>query len=69
MKLHDFNRLIKNVFYNTAGIVEIRKVFIALEEYQNYNPLRNDLDAYLYDMGLWALGDKTHKPIKRDFGL
>lgn len=41
----------------------------ALREYQRYNELHNDLEAYLYAMGEWALGEDPEKPNKEDYGL
>ena len=34
----------------------------ALEEIKNHNRLRNDLDAYLYDVADWGLGIHGWKP-------
>ena len=40
----------------------------ALEIHAKYNKLHNDLDAYLYDIIIWALqGEK--KPNPESFGL
>ena len=38
----------------------------ALEEYQRFNRIKNDFDAYLFAMGEWALMGKE-KPKHRDF--
>ena len=47
---------------------KVRKVYIALNEYDKYNKMRNDLDAYLHYMFLWATeGDERPNP--KDFGL
>lgn len=40
----------------------------ALEILKRYNRLRNDLDAYLYDIIEWALEDKP-KPNPKNFGI
>ncbi len=40
----------------------------ALEILERFNPLRNDLDAYLLDVIEWAQG-KGAKPNPKDFGL
>ena len=50
--------------------IKKQKLVDALHEYQKYNPLRNDLDAYLYSVGLWALcADNVTKPNKEDYGI
>ena len=33
-----------------------------------YNPLRNDLDAYLHEVAQWGLGRRL-KPKPEDFGI
>ena len=45
------------------------KIKEALLEYQKFNPIRNDLDAYLYHMGEWALGESAIKPTPVDYGI
>ena len=68
MNLKKFDKLEKRDFENGAIIDDIRKVFIALEEYTKYNGLRNDLDAYLYYMYKWAIDGKK-RPDPKDYGL
>lgn len=34
-----------------------------------HNPLKNDHDAYLYEICLWALNKRDSKPKKQDYGL
>ena len=43
----------------------------ALNEYQKYNQIRNDLDAYLFEMGEWALGNDILKkrPDSKNYGI
>jgi hypothetical protein len=41
----------------------------ALREYQRFNHIRNDFDAYLWEMGRWALGEIDEKPSRKDYGL
>jgi hypothetical protein len=50
---------------STKNLVE------ALKTYQEYNRLKNDRDAYLYNLGAWALetGEVEGKPDKKDFGI
>ena len=71
MNLRTFDKLKKpNAIPGIPEIVhsEIRKIFVALNEYDKYNRLRNDLDAYLHYTYLWAVeGDK--KPDPKDFGI
>ncbi len=40
----------------------------ALKILWTYNPIRNDLDAYLLDVINWGLG-KQGKPNPKDFGI
>ena len=50
--------------------MKIDKLIEALKAYQEYNKIRNDLDAYLYAMGEWALGPGgLTKPQKEDYGI
>lgn len=42
------------------------KALEALKEYQKYNGLRNDLDAYLYQYGQWAMGEDDERPRLED---
>jgi len=49
--------------------MEESKILEALEEYQKYNSLANDLDAYLFYLGQWALGESDEKPNAEDFGI
>ena len=68
MNLESFDKLKKRDFENDAVIDSIRKVYIALNETVEYNFLRNDIDAYLYQMYLWAIeGEK--RPDPKDYGL
>lgn len=40
----------------------------ALKAYQKFNHIRNDSDAYLHALGVWALNDGV-KPDPKDFGI
>ena len=44
------------------------KAIEALVEYQKFNSVRNDFDAYLYAMGQWALNGEP-KPDPDDYGI
>jgi len=41
----------------------------ALKEYQRFNGLRNDTDAYLYALGEYALAESEEKPNPDDYGI
>jgi hypothetical protein len=41
----------------------------ALEEIKKYNRLRNDLDAYLYEVADWGLGIRKEPPNPEDYGI
>jgi len=41
----------------------------AINTIQEFNNLNNDLDAYLYDVAEYALGNIDTKPDPKDFGL
>ena len=45
------------------------KLQYALCEYQKYNTIRNDLDAYLFALGEYGLGERTIEPDPRDYGI
>ena len=47
----------------------MNKLEIALKEYQKYNRIRTDLDAYLFHMGEWALGEDDEKPKPEYYGI
>jgi hypothetical protein len=48
-------------------INELNRYTEAIEILRKYNPLRNDLDAYLYQICLWAEG--ALKPKLKDYGI
>lgn len=59
---------------NTAGEVGIlAKAFVnahlALSEIQKYNGIHNDLEAYLFDLTEWGMGERKDMPKPEDFGL
>jgi len=41
----------------------------ALLQLKKLNPLRNDFDAYCYELVCWGLGQLAEKPNPEDFGL
>ena len=41
----------------------------ALKEIKAFNRLRNDLDAYLYDLAEWGIGESISKPDRASFGI
>ena len=41
----------------------------SLKEYQRFNRLHNDTDAYLYALGEYALGQSEEKPNADDYGI
>jgi len=41
----------------------------AVREYDRFNPIRNDLDAYLFHLGQYALGEETIEPDPKDYGV
>jgi len=47
----------------------VLKLRCALQEMMQFNRIRNDLEAYLYALGEWALGDIKEKPNPEDYGL
>ncbi|GAF68525.1 unnamed protein product [marine sediment metagenome] len=50
-----------------ANIFQVgERAMVALEEYQAFNSVRNDFDAYLHAMGSWALSGEP-KPDKNDY--
>ncbi len=46
---------------------EIDRMREALEEIKKFNVLRNDIDAYLYEMVNWGLGINKGKPNPQDY--
>ena len=48
---------------------QIDKLIEALEEYKKYNSIRNDLDAYLFALGEYALGESDEDPNPEDYGI
>ena len=41
---------------------EVANLREALQEYNKYNRINNDLDSYLHELGSWALGEQAEKP-------
>jgi len=48
---------------------EVLRLRKALQVYQEHNNIRNDLDAYLYELGEWAFGKSKNCPKSEDYGL
>lgn len=49
--------------------LQIKKLEEALREYQRFNRVRNNNDAYLFQLGEWALDEISDKPDSADFGI
>ena len=41
----------------------------ALREINRHNRLNNDLDAYLFDLAEWGIGETDERPKLESFGL
>ena len=54
------------VFMRVGDLLKLRE---ALTEIKKFNPLRNDLDGYLFAMAEWGLGEIEDKPLRKSFGL
>lgn len=52
-----------------SAIDIIARLEFALDEHEKYNPLRNDLDAYLLSIIKYARGEIKDKPIPEEYGL
>lgn len=50
-------------------LAEIQPAQIALEILKKFNRLKNDTDAYLYEIILWGLGESNNKPNPEDYGI
>lgn len=48
---------------------EVEKLKIALAEIRSYNHIRNDLEAYLYQLANWGMEDVKDRPVPSDYGL
>lgn len=48
---------------------ELERAIEALKILLEFNRIRNDLDAYLFDIIQWGLGDIQDRPDKSDYGL
>ena len=42
---------------------------MALLEINQYNNINNDLQAYLFDVAKWGMGEIESKPIPTDYGI
>ena len=76
LTLKDLEGLSKRDFDNAAvresiavTIGQLENAKEALKEIDSYNPLGNDLDAYLLEVNRWGRGLIKKKPNKKDFGL
>lgn len=52
-----------------ATQLKLERAHTALKEIKKYNPLHNDLEAYLYDMAEWGMGNLEVRPSPSIFGL
>jgi hypothetical protein len=43
------------------------RMVLTLKELQQFNRLRNDIDAYLYELVEWGLGNKDKHPDINDY--
>jgi hypothetical protein len=68
MNLKQFDKLTPRDFENGAVINDIRKVFMAIEIIAKHNRIKNDLEAYLYEVYLWAI-EGGRKPDPKHYGL
>jgi hypothetical protein len=50
-------------------LLQIEKLEEALREYQRLNRINNDTEAYLFQLGEWALDEISDKPDPTDFGV
>lgn len=50
-------------------LLELKKARVALAELKKYNRLRNNRDAYLWDIIEWATGEMEEKPEPANYGL
>lgn len=48
---------------------KIERLEVALNEYQRFNGIHNDLESYLFDLGNWALDETFTKPDAKQFGV
>ena len=48
---------------------EVEKMRDALKIHNKFNPIRNDLDAYLFELADYALGNNQKAPSQEDFGV
>jgi len=46
-----------------------RRAHEALKEINRYNHLSNDLEAYLFDLAKYGMGEDVEKPLPQSFGL
>ena len=49
--------------------IDNEKLTEALKEYNRFNRIHNDLEAYLFELGQWALGEVEDKPNRQDYGI
>ena len=48
---------------------KLEKIKWAIKEHRRFNRLRNDLDAYLFEVTEYALGKRDEKPNPKDYGI
>ena len=48
---------------------KLENATIALKILQKYNHINNDLQAYLYEVGEYGLGNRETLPTREEYGL
>ena len=56
-----------------GGLGELARAFLrahaALQEINRYNRMHNDLEAYLFEIAKWGMGETEEHPKPESFGL
>lgn len=63
----DEDMFIITTLQDAAG--EIERLRAALAEINGFNRIHNDLEAYLFDLAQYALGDTQKKPERSTYGI
>ena len=69
LTVKDDGKIVYGPLGNVFPATDVFKLYEALKEYQRFNRLGNDLDAYLYAYGEWALGESEERPNYKDYGV